>query len=216
VAGKGGIILPEADAIQQAQAEAAKWDSKLLSWCPQCGAFEVPIGTQCQRRPHPMNAQIPTIWAPCPICSSPNINVFHNANGVLVPKGQIVTVNVPPSVHAPDCASLEAAGKNAAKQCVETWPGVAAFHVERVDTAGPSGGKLAGLVISAVDADFAVLETVHGEDKRSSTLEVMIDGADTNDLNARVLAYGRGLESERPIFYGGWENCKRLWLEAHK
>jgi hypothetical protein len=86
VQGKGGIIIPEADAIQQAQAEVAKWDSKLLSWCPQCGAFEVPIGTQCQRRPHPMNAQIPTIWAPCLMCSTPEQAAYHNANFILVQK----------------------------------------------------------------------------------------------------------------------------------
>jgi ribosomal protein L32 len=87
VVGKGGIIIPEADAIQQAQAEAAKWESKLVSWCPQCGAFEVPAGTECQRRPHPMNAQIPTLWVPCPTCSTPEQPAYHNANFILVPKG---------------------------------------------------------------------------------------------------------------------------------
>ena len=81
----GGLILPEADAMRRAQEEAAKWETKVLAWCPTVGAFEIPMGTECERRPHPLNNQIPTIWAPCPTCSEGGETVYHFANVVLSP-----------------------------------------------------------------------------------------------------------------------------------
>ena len=81
----GGLILPEADAMRRAQEEAAKWETKCLAWCPTVGAFEIPMGTECERRPHPLNGQIPTIWAPCPTCSEGGETVYHFANVVMCP-----------------------------------------------------------------------------------------------------------------------------------
>jgi len=211
VQSKGGIILPEADAHQQAQDEAKKWDNKMVAWCPIVGYFEIPSGTLCERRPHPFLPGVFPIWAECSVCSTVETVVHHCANMVLALKaGDTGKPRPPTPVVMQSCAELEQCGRKRAEQCVELFPGVAAFHIQREDS-DRNDRKVASLVISAMDSDFDLIEA---DGDRTTTAEVMVDADDKFDLTARVRAYTDGLESVRPVLFGPYDYCKKVWEES--
>ncbi len=219
----GGLVLPAGVAAEQAKAEAEKWKPIMLSWCPIFGPFVVSGASQPVMKPHPMAPpkQMPdgTVqYAHCPWVACPTCGELHMVAGVLTEttadddEGLTASELAHPARELVDDDAVGKLGRDTGESSIDAFPALAAFQIQREDAHGPEG-HLAGMVVTAVDDDFA---PCIGDDGDSSVLQITIDGADKADLQRRVMLWVDGLRagSGKPAYFGGTAHCKAAFAAS--
>lgn len=211
----GGLVLPPQAAAQRAKDLASKFDKHHLVWCPTLGANELPNGTECAWGKSPLPPYQPVLFYRCPTCEQ-----MHMVAIVLAPKSQ--DSEAVGALDPEDIVTVEQifkAGQDAATSCVEVWPMVAVYHLERADFAGQLGRPHAKLTLNAMNAEFVSCGEAAPKPGSGSEDMILIDGDDKADLNARIAEYVRGLEdgeSGRPVYQGPEKTARTAWLAREK